>query len=78
MEKCFFVDPDRPFVPRGASVDGALAASAGFSNAIVLRHMPGDVPGAKIGHMIGRVIGLVLTGRDAPASGFALGLENDL
>lgn len=66
------------FVPRGASVDGALAASAGFGNAIVLRHMRGDVPGAKIGHMIGRVIGLVLTGRDAPASGFALGLEHDL
>ncbi len=62
------------FVP----VDGALAASAGFGNAIVLRHMRGDVPGAKIGHMIGRVIGLVLTGRDAPASGFALGLEHDL
>ena len=62
------------FVP----VDGALAASAGFGNAIVLCHMLCDVPGAKIGHMIGRVIGLVLTGRDAPASGFALGLEHDL
>ncbi len=32
------------FVP----VDGALAASAGFGNAIVLRHMRCDVPGAKI------------------------------
>src|ERR1035441_7033153 len=66
------------FVPRGASVDGALAASAGFGNAIVLRHMRCDVASAKIGHMIGCVIGLVLTGRDAPASSFALGLEHDL
>src|ERR1022692_871695 len=47
------------FVPRGASVDGALAASTGFGNAIVLRHMRCDVPGAKIGHMIGRVVGLL-------------------
>jgi hypothetical protein len=32
-------------VPRGASVDGALAAFAGFGNAIILRHMRCDVPG---------------------------------
>src|SRR5450756_2726618 len=65
-------------VPRGASVDGALAAFAGLGEAIVLRHMRCDVPGAKIGHMIGRVISFVLTGRNAAASVFAPGLEHDL
>src|ERR1022692_1864469 len=66
------------FVSRGAFVDGTLAAFAGLGEAIVLCHMRCDVAGAKIGHMIGRVIGLVRTGRDAAASGFALGLEHDL
>jgi hypothetical protein len=48
------------FVPRGAFVDGALAAFAGFADAIVLRHMRCDAAGAKTGHMIGRVIALQL------------------
>src|SRR5664280_834847 len=65
-------------MPRGAFVDGAATALAGFGRAIVLRHMRCDVAGAKIGHMIGRVIGLVRTGADAAAGGFALGLEHDL
>src|SRR5215213_2761613 len=43
---------------RGASVDGAFPPLAGLGRAIVLRHMRGDVAGAKIGHMIGCVIGL--------------------
>jgi hypothetical protein len=38
---------------------------AGLGDAIVLRHMRRDVDGAQIGHMIGGVIGLVLTDRDA-------------
>ena len=59
-------------------VAGALAIFAGFGRAIVLRHMRCDIAGAKIGHMIGRVIGLVLAGRDAAASVFTLGLEHDL
>ena len=66
------------FVSRGAFVDSALATFAGLGGAIVLRYMRCDVAGAKIGHMIGGVIGLVRTGRDAAASGFALGLEHDL
>jgi hypothetical protein len=52
------------FVSCGAFVDGALATFAGFGDAIVLCHMRRDVAGAKIGHMIGGVIGLVRTGRD--------------
>jgi hypothetical protein len=43
----------------------APVALASFGNAVVLRHMRRDVEGAKIGHMIGRVIGFVLTGSDA-------------
>src|SRR3990172_3273204 len=65
-------------IPRGAFVDGAATALAGFGRAIVLRHMRCDVAGAKLGHMIGRVIGLVFAGRDAAASVFTLGLEHDL
>ena len=59
-------------------MDSAAAALAGFGRTIVLRHMRRDVPGAKMGYMIGRVIGLVFAGGDATASGFALGLEHDL
>src|SRR5664279_2180931 len=65
-------------MPRGAFVDGAATALAGFGRTIVLRHMRCDVAGAKIGHMIGRVIGLVFAGRDAAASVFTLDLEHDL
>src|ERR1700691_1419241 len=65
------------FVSRGAFIDSAATALAGFGRAIVLRHMRCDVAGAKIGHMIGRVIGLVRTGRDAATNSFAHGLEHD-
>src|SRR5215212_8159623 len=63
---------------RGASVDGAFPSLAGLGRTIVLRHMRCDVAGAKIGHMIGRVIGLVLAGGDPAAGGFAPGLEHGL
>ena len=43
-------------VPRGRSIDGALAALAGCGAAVVLCHMRRDVEGAQIGHMIGGVI----------------------
>jgi len=59
------------FMSRGAFVDGALATFAGFGDAIVLCHMRRDVAGAKIGHMIGGVIGLVRTGRCAPKPPYA-------
>ena len=52
-------------VPRGASVDGAVAALAGCGDAVVLRHMRRDIDGPQIGHMIGDVIGLVFADRDA-------------
>ena len=45
-------------VPRGTSIDGALAALAGCGDAVVLCHMRRDVEGTQIGHMIGGVIGL--------------------
>src|SRR3989304_3448333 len=64
-------------VSGSALVDGALAALTGLGRTIVLRHMRCDVAGAKIGHMIGRVTGLVFAGRDAAASGFTLCLEHD-
>src|SRR5450759_1261770 len=63
------------FVPRGAFVDGTLAAFAGFADAIVLRHMRCDVAGAKIRHMLARVIGLVHDLRGA-ALGDAISLSN--
>jgi hypothetical protein len=44
---------------RGPFVDGAPAALASFGDAVVLRHMRRDDEGTKIGHMIGRIIGLV-------------------
>jgi hypothetical protein len=52
-------------VARGPFVDGAPAALASFGDAVVLRHVRRDVEGAKIGHMIGRIIGFVVTGSDA-------------
>jgi len=39
-----------------------------FGDCIVLRHMRRHIRGAKIGDMIGRIIRLVLTGRDTAAS----------
>lgn len=52
-------------MPRGSFIDGAVAGLAGFGDGLVLRHMRCDVDGAKIGHMIGGIVRLVLTGRDA-------------
>ena len=46
------------FVPRDAFVDSALAIFAGLGDTVVLRHVRCDVAGTKIGHMIGRVIGV--------------------
>src|SRR6266487_1747083 len=66
------------FVPRGTSVDGALAALAGYGDAVVPRHMWCDVDSAQIGHMIGRVIGLVFAHRDAAAGLLGFGLEHYL
>ena len=54
-------------MPRGALVDGALAGLAGFGEAIVLCHVRRHVDGAKVSHVIGGMVGLVLTGRDAAA-----------
>src|SRR5580693_8638330 len=65
-------------MPRGSFVDGAVAGLAGYGDGLVLRHMRCDVDGAKIGHMIGRIIRLVLADRDAVAGGFASGLQHDL
>ena len=52
-------------------MDGTLieawASQKSFGGGIVLRHMRRHVDGAKIGHMIGRVVRLVLTDRDAVA-----------
>ena len=66
------------FVARGPLVDGAAAALAGLGDAVVLRHVRCDVEGAKLGHVIGRVIGLVLTGRDAVAGLSGLGFKHPL
>src|SRR5229473_78067 len=65
-------------MPRGALVDGALADLASFGETIVLCHMRRHVDGAKVSHVIGGIVGLVLTDRDAAAGGFALGLQHDL
>src|ERR1700746_19438 len=66
------------FVPRGASVDGALPALAGCGAAVVLRHMRRDIDGAQLGHMIGGVIGLVFSYRDAAAGLLGFDFEHDL
>src|SRR5258705_4094525 len=65
-------------MPRGSLVDGAVAGLAGSGDGLVLRHMRCHVDGAKIGHMIGSIVRLVLTGRDAVAGSFALGLQHGL
>src|SRR5262249_13313998 len=65
-------------VPRGASVDGTLAALAGCGDAVVLCHMRRDVDRAQIGHMIGRVIGLVFAHCDAATGLLGFGLEHHL
>src|SRR6476620_12554948 len=67
-----------PWMPRGSLVDGTVSGLAGFGDGLVLRHMRCHVDSAKIGDMIGRIIRLVLTGRDAAAGGFALGFKHDL
>src|SRR6185437_7692272 len=56
------------FVPRGASVDGAPTTLAGCGDAVVLRHMRRNVDGAQMGHMVGRVIGLIFAHLRPPAS----------
>src|ERR1700680_2423239 len=66
------------FVPRGASVDGALTTLAGCVYAVVLRHMRRNVDGAQMGHMVSRVIGLIFAHRDAAAGLLGFGLEHDL
>src|ERR1700688_3203388 len=65
-------------MPRGSFVDGAVAGLAGFCDGIVLRHVRCHVDGAKIGHMIGGIVRLILTDRNAVAGGFAPGLQHDL
>src|SRR3981189_936594 len=54
-------------MPRGSFVDGAVAGLAGFGDGLVLCHMRRHADGAKIGDMIGGIVRLVLTGRDAAA-----------
>src|SRR6202162_3386203 len=66
------------FVPRGASVNGALTKLAGCGDAVVLRHMRRNVDGAQMGHMISRVIGLIFAHRDAAAGLLGFGLEHYL
>src|SRR3979409_2457775 len=58
-------------MPRGSFVDGAVAGLAGFGDGLVLRHMRRHADGAKIGDMIGGMVRLVLTARDAAACRFA-------
>src|ERR1700709_1544225 len=62
----------------GSVVEGAVAGLAGFGNGLVLCHMRRHADGAKIGDMIGGIVGLVLTGRDAAACGFASRLQHGL
>ena len=49
---------------RGAAMDGAAAALAGFGFGIVLRNMRRDAGDAQIRHVTGGVISLVLTHAD--------------
>src|SRR5664279_1732368 len=65
-------------MPRGSLVDGAVAGLAGFGDGLVLRYVRCHVDGAKIGHMIGRIVRLVLAGRDAVAGSFASRLQHIL
>src|SRR5690349_24281315 len=59
-------------------IDGTGAGLAGFGYRLVLRHMRRHVDGAKIGHVIGRIVRLVLSDRDAAACGLASRLHHDL
>src|ERR1700730_12093669 len=63
------------FVPRGASVDGALTTVSASGDAVVLRHMRRNFDGAQMGHMVSRVIGLIFAHRDAAAGLLALALS---
>src|SRR5262245_17066518 len=65
-------------MPGSSFVDGAVAVLAGFGDGLVLRHMRRHADGAKIGDMIGGIVRLVLTDRDAAASGFASRLQHGL
>ena len=67
-----------PRMPRGSFVDGAVAGLAGFGDGLVLRHMRRHADGAKIGDMIGGIVRLVFTGRDAAARSFASRLQHGL
>src|SRR3979490_2931218 len=67
-----------PRMPRGSFVDGAVAVLAGFGDGLVLCHMRRHADGARMGDMIGDIVRLVLTGRDAAACGFASGLQHSL
>ena len=60
------------------SSDGAAAGLAGFGDGPILRHMRRHADGAKIGDMIGGIVRLVLTGRDAAARGLASRLQHGL
>ena len=66
------------FMPRGASVDGALTTLTGCGDAVALRHMRRNVDGAQMGHMVSRVIGLIFAHCDAVAGLLGFGLEHDL
>src|SRR6476646_1666670 len=65
-------------MPGGSFIDGAGAGLAGFGDGLVLCHMRRHADGAKIGDMIGGIVRLVLTGRDAAACGFASRLQHGL
>src|SRR5271169_4343114 len=65
-------------MPRGSFVDGAVAGLAGFGDGLVLCHMRRHADGAKICDVIGGIVRLVLTGRDAAACGFASRLQHGL
>src|SRR5712664_2645880 len=71
-------DCDIALMPGGSFVDGAVAVLAGFGDGLVLCHMRRHADGAKIGDMIGGIVRLVLTGRDAAACGFASRLQHGL
>ena len=60
------------------STELCIAVLAGFGAAIVLCHMRRHVDCAKFCHVVGGIVGLVLTGRDAAAGSFALCFKHDL
>ena len=67
-----------PRMPRGPFVDGAAAVLAGFGDGLILCHMRRHADGTKIGDMVGGIVCLVLTGRDAAGCGFASRLQHGL